>query len=89
MIITKEQARAITFDDSEEFNVLECAEWISQGKYEHCTNVFEDKGKYYTFYIMRSGSYHTDWYYDWETQDTFKCDEVKKVEVVTTKWIKV
>jgi len=42
-------------------------------------------GRFYLISISRSGSYHSDWYYSYEG-DGGVLVEVKKVEVITTKW---
>jgi hypothetical protein len=86
MIITREQAKDICFDDSEEFRVIEAGEWEVDGKYQNKTIIFEYNGKNYSLHIYRSGSPFSDYYYCWEDQEKFDCDEVERVEVIKYEW---
>lgn len=75
--------------DTENLELVEEGDWISEGKYECADFTFKDKrdGKFYQFYCSRSGSHFSDWYYDHEDWgDTHEATEVEKVEVVTTTW---
>lgn len=86
--ISKQHAQAITFDDylDDDMKVISSGAWISEGKYEVSTHIFQKEDKYYSLMIGRSGSYYSDWYYDWEDQDEFECQEVEQVQVTTTEW---
>lgn len=84
--ITSEQAKGIAFDDSDEFSVVEKGEWISEGKYQSKTIIFKDSDSFYRLNITRSGSYHTEWYYDFEYEKTFQCDEVELKEIIIKTW---
>jgi len=91
MTIDKELAKAIVFDDylSDGVEVVERGEWVNEGKYEYSSYVFSKDGAFYELGMGRSGSYHTDWYYDFEDMDSFECSKVEKVEVTTYKWVGV
>ncbi len=90
MKITVEQAKDIIFEEfSEDFIVVEVNDWVREGKYEVCTAVISDGVKYFKFDINRTGSYYTDWYYEWEDVDEISCQEVEKQEVVVVKWVRV
>jgi hypothetical protein len=89
MKLTKEQVRDIVFDDSEEFEVVQDGDWISEGKYEFKSVVFKaPDGKHYEVGADRSGSYHTDWHYSFE-YDGQTAFRVEEKEVTTTQWVAV
>lgn len=65
-------------------------DWISEGKYQTQTCIFECGGKYYRVWDSRSGSAYTSWYYDSDDWGTWiDCEEVKSVEVTVTKWVSI
>ena len=86
--ITAEQARDITFEDSEEFEVVDSGTFEDDGKYQLKEVIFQPKGsdKYYSLEVCRSGSYFSDYYYTWEDAEEFECPEVKQVVVSTGVW---
>lgn len=52
-------------------------------KYQYCTNVIRhiESGRCFEVSCSRSGSYHTDWYYTYDS-DPYEVKEVEKVTVV-------
>lgn len=85
MKITEEQAREISWSESDEFETVETGDFIADHKYENQTVIFKptDGDSHYMLFVSRSGSAFTDWYYDY----VLDCPEVEQVEVVTTEWI--
>jgi hypothetical protein len=73
-----------SFRDEDDFILVEEGEWISDGKYQSCTHVFQRKsdGKYFAQNWYRSGSYHSDYYYN-DPEDLY---EVERKELVTVQW---
>ncbi len=73
-------------DEESGFIVVQEGDWISQGKYEYCTNVFQriSDGKYFAQDRSRSGSYFSDYYY----RDAENLYEVEKKEVIVIEWNK-
>lgn len=73
-----------SFEDEDDFILVEEGEWISDGKYQSCTHVFQRKsdGKYFAQNWYRSGSYHSDYDYN-DPEDLY---EVERKEVVTIQW---
>jgi hypothetical protein len=66
-----------------DLDVVEEGDWVQDHKYQHCTTIVKDKeGNYFQFENSRSGSYHTDWYYNPPT-----IYQVKRVEKVVTKTV--
>ena len=88
LTITSEVAEMICWGDSNEYEIVDEGDWIADYKYEMCEHIFKDltTDKTYSISFSRSGSYFTDWYYCWEDQDTYVCDEVAKYEKVITAW---
>lgn len=90
--ISKEVARKITFmspdEEFEGFKVIECGDWICDGKYDYMTTIFEKDGKFYELEVSRSGSPFGEYSWCWEWENTFKCAEVEKKEVISYKWIR-
>jgi hypothetical protein len=63
---------------------VEDGDWISEGKYQHQDCVYaDDEGNYFMISNSRSGSYHTDWYYN--TPTITQVERVVKM-VETTTW---
>jgi hypothetical protein len=63
MKISLEEARNI--EDSEEWELIEETPWEDQGKYQCQDVIIKKDGKYYMFTIDRSGSYFSDYYYEY------------------------
>jgi len=70
-------------DIPEEFNLVSDDDWTQDCKYQFNDCVYEKDGEFFQISNSRSGSYHTDWYYD-----TASVQQVKKVEkvVVSVSW---
>lgn len=72
-------------DDAEEIFVLvEDDDWTQEHKYQNRVQIwyYPARGVYFQVYESRSGSYHTDWYYN-----PAEVDLVIKHEKVVTKTI--
>lgn len=71
-------------DDLEGFTVIDEGEWEQDCKYQHCTTIVQDDEtkKYYAINQSRSGSYHTDWYYD--DPDFREVERIEELKVVVT-----
>ncbi len=67
-----------------DFIVVEEGDWVSDGKYQSTTHIFQRKsdGKYFAQNWYRSGSYLSDYYYN-DPEDLY---EVERKEVVTVQW---
>ena len=86
--IKKELALAIDIPDN--VKIIEEGDWIDDGKYSFQEIVFSMDDKFYEISNSRSGSYFSDYYYDWEEwDDEVEVSEVRKIEVIKTKWISV
>ena len=68
--------------DTENFEVIEDGDFVSEGKYEHKESVVRHKetGKYYSVFQSRTGSYFTDY----EFENDLEAVEVEPVEVTKT-----
>jgi len=79
---------AITEDDAPEgFEIIEEGDWVQDHKYQCREIVFKFEEKCYSLNESRSGSYHSDWYYesdDWG--DEVDAYEVEPVETKTVVW---
>ena len=91
MKIDKQTYEDICFGDiDEKYEIVEGGDWVDEGKYSYKDVVFKFNGKCYNVSYSRSGSYHTDYDYDWEYDNgPFDCIEVEKQEVVVSKWVAV
>lgn len=97
MKLTLEAYKEIVWEDLDEesqYQIVETTEWTQDHKYQTRDVIFKDKetGKFYEIYESRSGSYHSDWFYDheyWKTDNDVPTPvEVKKKEVTITKWVR-
>lgn len=93
MKVNKEILTEICHDDvcDEAYEVIEDGDWIDDGKVSFKDVVFKFEDKFYSYAFSRSGSYHTDYYYDVEDLPDEGDDviEVEQQEVVVKKWIAV
>lgn len=76
------------YDDKLGFEVVKREEWDDEGKYSTCRLIIKHKetGKFYAFPVTRSGSYYSD--YDYDYWDDSLC-EVEQQEVTTVQWVEV
>lgn len=70
--------------DHPDYEVIEFGDWDDEGKYSITINIIKHKGKTYSMWASRSGSYFTD--YDYEYSDELM--PVKQIEVTVNKWVK-
>lgn len=86
LVITAKQAKEIFFEDTEEFEIVEEADWEDEGKYQYGAVIFKKDNRFYSLDASRTGSYFTDWHYSWEDEEEFDCYEVEKKEITKTIW---
>lgn len=99
MQITLRQLRDIYFEDSDyqdggKFVKVEEGEWKDDGKYQSCKIIFKDTttDKHYSYWVSRSGSYFSEWYYDqfdYNLDGKEEVSEVKLQEVIIKKWMPI
>ena len=70
--------------DTEDYKVIEEGDWVSSGKYEEKECIIQDinAGKYYRIFADRTGSYYSDYYYNYYSEAV----EVEQIEKVITCW---
>lgn len=71
-----------TWDLPEEFELIEEGDWVQEHKFQYSESIVKHKptDTYWGLGSSRSGSYHTDWYYD-----ATQIDQVERHEEVVTK----
>jgi hypothetical protein len=91
MIIQKTELEAMLWDDwTDNFEVIERGDWVSEGKYECMMLIIRHKEtlRYFRYPFLRSGSYFTEYYYTIDDEsDEIELREVVMKEVVTTTWV--
>lgn len=83
--ITEEYAERLFFNEGDDqYDLMDFDEWIGGGKYESCAPVYRSKtsGQHFAMFISRSGSYHSDYYYNFPSELV----EVKEIEVIRKEW---
>ena len=89
MKISSEVAKALVWEDySDEYEVVDDGHWEAEHKYEYKSLIFKYKDKFYELSVSRSGSYYTEYYYDWEVVDEFECPEMEQVTITQEIWRK-
>ena len=75
-------------DSTDEYTVIDTGEWVSCGKFDTKSVVFEDNltGKFYMMDGHRTGSYYTDYEYSINDEKETECYEVKKVVKTIEDW---
>lgn len=78
------------FDDSEYLEEVESEDWVQEGKYQYCQTVhFSTKHNVYiAVNHTRSGSYHSDWYYN-EPDVSIVKKVTRQVTKTITEWVTV
>jgi len=69
-------------EDSTLFEIIECGDWICNGKYQTCSVIVKENGteNYYRIDATRIGSYHSDYeYYD---PDFYKVNRIEETKTV-------
>lgn len=74
------------FGHDSDSEVIDEGDWIDDGKYSFISSVVRYKDKFYQIDQSRSGSYHTDYYYN--DPEIFEVSRSEKV-VVQVVWTKV
>lgn len=69
-------------EDVEGYEWVESSDWEDQGKYQYQSVYVKKDGKFYSFTVQRSGSYFSDYHYDFPE---LSLTEVEKKEVTITK----
>ena len=86
--LNQEEAEALCYDDSEDFELVERDNWKQNG---NCTSIYKhlSTGKYYSTTWHRSGSHH-NWHYSWEDEGAELVEVEKRENVITmVEWIEV
>lgn len=80
----------LNYEESEGFEIEDEGNWVNRSKYDYNETIISYNDKFYLIEQSRSGSYHTDYYYDREDwSDEVECPEVIKTRVTKTVWKKV
>lgn len=92
IIENKDQLDDILYGDGD-WSVVEEGDWVQDYKEQHQRNIVKHlpTGDHYSYWISRSGSPFTDWYYSYEDGDypeLFKV-ELKERTIVVKEWVSV
>jgi hypothetical protein len=72
--------------DNDDFRMVEEGNWIQDNKRQYKRTICEYKGRFFKFVESRTGSPHTEYYYD--EPSVFEVVPVEKT-IVITEWEKV
>lgn len=88
--LTSQEMKDIWQEDHPDYDMVEDVEWDDQGKYQYCYPVVQhiESGKFYTFCVQRSGSYFSDYDFDFPDSELTEVQKIKKV-IETEKWVAV
>lgn len=87
--LTEEESSDIFWDDHEEYNSVYESDWVQEHKYQFGIKIVQNKEtkKFYQLDIGRSGSYHTDWYYNYP-EEMYEVKLVQETKVIDN-WVRV
>jgi sporulation-control protein spo0M len=87
MTYSEQELQAIFFEEHDDFQLIEELDSVDEGKYSTLESIFLQKstGKHYSLSVSRSGSYFTDYDYNFFCQPV----EVEQKEVRITQWVQV
>jgi hypothetical protein len=78
--------RYLLFRLPEGWEEIEEGDWTQEGKYQFSQSIVSKNDKFFAINQGRSGSYHTDWYYD----DAEVYEVVREEKIITTvQWVAV
>jgi hypothetical protein len=92
MKFNSKDIKALIREDSEDerYEYIDETGWEDEGKYSYEKFIFKFDGKFYSVGVSRSGSYYSDYYYNYEDWGKeIECLEVEKVEKVIYEWTTV
>ena len=70
--------------------LIDEGKWQSEGKYEAITYIFQFEDSFYWVHDSRTGSYHSEYYYDSQNwKDEIECSKVRPQEITTIEWREV
>lgn len=78
----KEAHNCIEDIDHDLLEIVEEGDWIADGKYHYLDTIVKFKDQYFSIQESRSGSYHTDWYYN--DSYIYPCERKEETKVVVT-----
>lgn len=91
--ITEEQAEEIvyelsvneSFDDTDEFTLVEKSDWEGGGKWQSCYAIFKKIGEedLYRLSATRTGSHYTEWYREYELNCPKVCRKERTIVEIT------
>lgn len=88
-----EEAKLLVWEDLEDFEVYdESDDWVQEGKYQSCEVIYKQMstGKFFSAILERSGSYHTDWDYNYEWAGLELTEVELREKVITVReWVAV
>jgi hypothetical protein len=87
--LDKDLFRDLVYEELEDFEVVEAGKWIDYGKYQHNDVIVKQcsTGKFFSYRISRSGSYHSDFYYNYEYEGVTLTEVEPITKTITvTKW---
>ena len=85
--VSTDDLELIWKEDHPDYETVDEDDWDDQGKYQYCYPVVKEiaSGKSYTFCVQRSGSYFSDYDYNFPDNELTEVRKVKKV-VETEVW---
>ena len=88
--VSPSELRQIWREDHPNYEMEEDTSWEDEGKYQYCYPVVKNvaSGKFYSFCVQRSGSYFTDYDFDFPDNRLTEVQKIKKV-VETKEWVAV
>ena len=92
MKISLEDARYLSDEeDTDDFKFVENGEWEDDGKYSSQYTIIESNGKFYQFWVYRSGSYFSHYEYEFyeDKEGMIEVHEVEKRTRVEEYWADV
>ncbi len=85
--VPSSEQKQIWREDHPDYEVVDEDDWDDQGKYQYCYPVVRhiESGKFFTFTVQRSGSYFSDYDYDFPDAELTEVHKVTKT-IVTEEW---
>lgn len=86
IVLDRDTFRQVAGEDHEDWELIEEDGWDDEGRYQSTSFVVKyiPTGKFYRGSYSRSGSYFTDWEYEYYDTTLYEVEEVTETRVITT-----
>lgn len=86
--ISSDDIERVFFENHEDFETIDEGEWVQEHKYQFCEVIVKQLSteRFFRMDVSRSGSYHSDWYYDFSNSELVEVVKTTRT-IVVEEWL--